>query len=179
VVPADGGERVSGTYTATDKDVITFTPDEQLEFGTTYRVQVISRGIKDVSGNGIRPLQFFFTTEELLELPIEVASFESSTYPVSIGGSTQFSATATGGNGEYQYRWDFGDGNNTEWGSASSVTHTYANVDAGHYEASVRVRRAAGGLNVATRFMTVAVLDPPPSSQAIKSSQIIKELCKS
>ncbi|MGB0370939.1 MAG: PKD domain-containing protein [Opitutales bacterium] len=147
---------ISGTITYSDKDIITFTPDGELKPETQYRV--IAEGFTDIVGNPIQgPLDmdgnptdrfsFEFTTEGpgTLGYPEIVSVGVNDPQNLLSGETAEFFVNATPDNGEdpstLEYRWDFGDGQGTEWIAGSDGTtafHTYD--DPGQYRVSVRVR---------------------------------------
>ena len=53
---------VDGILTFRDTDVLTFTPDQDLQDNTTYEVWLPAGGIKDVAGNGIDGFRFVLST---------------------------------------------------------------------------------------------------------------------
>jgi len=62
VVRPFGGSPIDGTITYTDKDIISFVPDDPLAPDTTYEVVLPAGGIEDVSGNAVSEFGFAFST---------------------------------------------------------------------------------------------------------------------
>ncbi len=174
VFPDAGGADVPGTFTAMDKDVVTFTPDAPLAESTTYRVQLEADGIKDVSGNGMAAFSFTFTTSGPGGPdPVMITEVNNSTYPAPVNGSTTLTATAQGGGGTLEYNWTFGDGTaSTGWStSTGSIAHTY--TAPGHYTVIVQVRDSSNPTNINTSTIVVTVSDAAPSLVASKGTQIL------
>ena len=69
-------------------------------------------------------------------------SVSADFYGVLLGTASSFAATATGGSGNYLYRWEFGDGSAEQTTASASVAHTYA--AAGLYRATVSVSDNGG-----------------------------------
>ena len=69
-------------------------------------------------------------------------SVSADSYGVLLGTASSFAATATGGSGNYLYRWEFGDGSAEQTTASASVAHTYA--AAGLYRATVSVSDNGG-----------------------------------
>lgn len=173
VFPLSGGPDVTGTLNWHDKDILTFTPNADLAPGTTYRVLVVDGGIKDVSGNGIVGKSFDFTTAGGAAPPIVMADPGCEQYPVAVGGTATLSVGATGGAGQLQYSWSFGDGTppTAYSSSAASISHVYTNK--GHYTVQVNVRDSGSPIQTASKSLVVTVAsttNAPPSS---KGSQIV------
>jgi uncharacterized repeat protein (TIGR01451 family) len=83
--------------------------------------------------------------------------------PVSLGQTSQFTATVTAGTG-VTYRWNFGDGSYSSYVAGSTVQHTYA--QAGSYTVIVT---ASNNLNSAAASIPVTILDTPVSGLQILS----------
>ncbi len=151
-----GGADVLGTRNVHDKDILTFTPNADLLPSTTYTVRL--DGIADVAGNFIAPYTFDFTTSGPGDPPsVRIDGITASAYPAVPGASVSFNATASGGAGALQYRWDFGDGSErTRWSSVASVTHAFA--DEGHYTVKVQVRDGSGRY-AKTRTVVITAID--------------------
>ncbi len=173
VFPVGGGADLTGTLNAMDKDVLTFTPDVDLEEGTTYRVLLEAGGIKDAAGNGIAEFSFDFTTAGAGSAPpILITDVSNSSYPAPVGGSTNLSVVATGGQGALSYSWDFGDGSPaTGFSTSSQVSHTYAS--AGHYTARVQVRDSSEPPQISTQTIVVTATTVPSGPLSTKGSQIL------
>ena len=174
VFPVAGGPDVAGTLSHHDKDVLTFTPNAELEPETTYRVQLVAGGIKDVSGNGIAGYSFDFTTASVFTgPPILVTNLTSTPYPAPVSGNATLSVTATGGNPPLEYSWDFGDGTQSSFSSSSQITHNYAAK--GRYPVTLRVRDStAPSPQIVTHTMKVTVAPPVPAGPvSTKGSQMV------
>lgn len=62
-VTASGvGAAIAGVVIHTSYQVINFTPVQPLAADTTYEVDVVAGGIRDVAGNGISPYRYRFST---------------------------------------------------------------------------------------------------------------------
>ena len=144
VFPRDLADQsdVLGTLNVHDKDIINFTPDTELLPDTTYRV--LLEGIADVSGNVMPAFSFDFSTSGPTDPPpVEIESISVSDYPALPNTAVDFTAVASGGMGNLEYRWDFGDGTpRTDWQGSTSITHSYSQE--GHYTAKVQVRDQSG-----------------------------------
>ena len=174
VFPVSGGTDVSGTLNASDKDIVTFTPDADLAAGTTYRVSLEAGGIADAAGNTIAGYTFDFTTTGGSgPAPIDITDVSSTPYPAPVNGSTNLSVTASGGQAPLEYRWDFGDGTAvTAWSTTSNnISHTYAS--AGHYSVLVQVRDSSATPQIASKTHVVTVITAPAGAQPTKGSQIV------
>ncbi len=174
VFPVAGGSDVAGTLNWHDKDVLTFTPNANLAPGTTYRVQLVAGGIKDVSGNGITGYSFDFTTAGAGGgPPISVTNFTSAPYPAPVNGTANLSVTASGGTAPLQYSWTFGDGSTQTAYSASAATisHTYTNP--GHYSVLLRVRDSSPSPQTVTRSTVVTVTPVPSGAASTNGSQMV------
>jgi DNA-binding beta-propeller fold protein YncE len=99
-----------------------------------------------------------------------VTGLTASAYPASPGAAVTLSAAATDPDSDpLQYRFDFGDGTpKTAWSSAASAVHAFASP--GHYQAVAQARDGAGAL--ASRTVTVTVLDPPAGPLPTSSSSV-------
>lgn len=64
-------------------------------------------------------------------------SVSADSYGVLLGTASSFAATATGGSGNYLYRWEFGDGSAAQTMASADVTHTYAAAGLFHVTVSV------------------------------------------
>lgn len=134
---------IEGTIVVSDKDVVTFTPMQDLEYNTTYRV--VAEGFTDTVGNPIERFSFDFTTasEDSLFYP-EVTGIDIlNTSELIAGQPVNLSFDATPDNGEdpstLEYKWDFGDGTVTDWSHGNqTVSHVY--LSEGQYRISANVR---------------------------------------
>jgi PKD repeat protein len=67
--------------------------------------------------------------------------------------TVEFTGSATGGSGNNQYKWDFGDTTSTSYAATSLATHTYLNP--GTYLAHVTAKDATTGEEVVSQDVTV------------------------
>lgn len=167
-----GGSPIPGRLIFSFDDVLTFTPDAPLLPDTTYEVVLPAGGIRDAAGNGMVGYSFTFSTGGSVAgngAP-DIDSLTASSYPVSPGASVTLTASATDPESDpVEYRFDFGDGSpKTEWSSSPSVATNYP--DPGHYRATVQARDPSGAL--ASRTLTVTVLDPPAGPPPTRSSSL-------
>jgi len=165
----DGAVVPTDTFFASN-DILSIVPREDLEDDTTYEVEFVADGIQDAVGNGMQPYSFRFSTGNALNggnnRP-DISAFDIDAQPVTPGGMANFTAAASDADGgPLQLRFDFGDGASTDWQTAFSASHTYA--EAGHYTALVQVRDEAGA--VATRSLAVTVVDPVTGQQGVASA---------
>jgi len=173
VFPRDltGAPDVMGTLNVHDKDIINFTPDSELLPDTTYRV--LLDGIADVSGNVMPAFSFDFTTAGPNDPPpVEIQSISISSYPAVPNVAVEFTAIASGGSGNLEYRWDFGDGSaRTDWQSTATTSYTYAAE--GHYTAKIQVRDQSGRF-AKTLPIVVTVVDTSqiPAVRPTRASQL-------
>ena len=174
VFPAAGGPDVPGTLNHHDKDILTFTPDALLQPSTTYRVQLVAGGIKDVSGNGITGYSFDFTTAGVdLGSPIIASDLTSTPHPVPVNGTATFAVTASGGTPPFQYSWNFGDSIKTPFSSTLQTTHTY--TEPGHYDVSLQIRDSSVPTQKSVTRTTRVTVSPPVPTNAVstKGSQMV------
>ncbi|MGB0372173.1 MAG: Ig-like domain-containing protein [Opitutales bacterium] len=134
---------IDGTRTASDKDIITFTPNAPLSPETTYRV--VAEGIKDIVGNPMERFTFDFTTEgpDSLWYPIVNNFGFTNTDDLLVNQPVYFSFDASPDNGEdpstLEYQWDFGDGKTTAWSNENqSISHSYTTEGLFRIKAKVR-----------------------------------------
>jgi WD40 repeat protein len=166
-----GGAAITGKAVFAFDDILTFTPDQNLQTDTTYEVVLTGGGIKDAVGNGIEEYRFTFSTGATVSgnQPPSVTSFSSSLHPAVPGQSVTLSATASDPeNNTLEYRFDFGDGTpRTSWSSSASTSHAYAS--AGRYFAKAIVRDASALTAVSVLTVTVtnetATRTPPRSTE--------------
>lgn len=166
-----GGQAITGKAVFAFNDILTFTPDQNLQANTTYEVVLTGGGIKDAVGNGIEEYRFTFSTGATVSgnQPPTVTSFSSSVHPAVPGQNVILSATASDPeNGSLEYRFDFGDGTpRSDWSASANVSHAYAT--AGRYFAKAIVRDAAGLTAVSVLTVTVtnetATRTPPRSTE--------------
>jgi len=64
-----GGQPIATDIVSYSFDVINIAPRENLLPNTTYEVELVEGGIKDVSGNGIKGKKFYFSTGTTLDPP--------------------------------------------------------------------------------------------------------------
>lgn len=173
-----GGAAVPATVSFSYDDVLTITPTAYLAEDTTYEVEIVAGGIKDVAGNGILPYTFTFSTGSDLAggnaSPV-ISAFAVAPSPTTPGSEVTLTAAATDGDSDdLEYRFTFGEENAVrDWSPAASASHTYAN--AGHYGVKVQVRDVRTGtpLSTVSQTGTVTVAPAPPVTQPAKSSPIV------
>jgi|GEM_PF-3599071 len=66
IVRPVGGQPIKTVIAIRDNDIINIGPEETLQPNTTYEVEVVPGGVKDVSGNSITPYKFRFSTGSTL-----------------------------------------------------------------------------------------------------------------
>ncbi len=172
-----GGDPVDAIVSFSYDDVLTITPDEYLLPDTTYEVEIVADGIKDVSGNGILPYTFTFSTGDGVAggnaSPV-IASFDATPSPAEPGSEVTFSASATDADlDELEYRFVFGDGGMVrDWDTLASASHVY--TDAGHYGVKVQVRDVRTGTPLSTVSQTgaITIAAEPPATMPTHSSPI-------
>ncbi len=172
-----GGEPVDAIVSFSYDDVLTITPDEYLLPDTTYEVEIVAGGIKDVSGNGILPYTFTFSTGLGVAggnaSPV-IANFDASPSPAIPGSEVTLTATATDADlDDIEYRFVFGDGGAVrDWDPSPSASHVYA--DAGHYGVKVQVRDVRTGtpLSTVSETGTVTIAPNAPATMPTHSSPI-------
>ena len=101
------------------------------------------------------------TTVQVYPAPSVIAGVDHPT--ASPGDLLTFTATTSGGSGDFTFNWGFGDNS-----SAQGATVEHAYPAAGQYTAIVTVYDSAGG--AASNTVAVSVLAPPPSVQATASA---------
>lgn len=173
-----GGAAVDATVSFSYDDVLTITPVQYLQADTTYEVEIVAGGIKDVAGNGILPYTFSFSTGASVAggnaSPV-ISSFAANPSPATPGSQVTLSAAAADADASdtVEYRFSFGEpGAVREWSTESAASHVYAN--AGHYGVKVQARDVRAGTPVSTvsQTGTVSIVAPPPVTRPAKSSPI-------
>ncbi|MBK1792115.1 tandem-95 repeat protein [Persicirhabdus sediminis] len=171
IVRPVGGQTLAGYFTYSDKDIITFTPDEDLAVSTTYEIVVSQGGIKDVVGNGLETTftSSFTTSDSAIDnsnaAPL-VTDFNLSTYPVSAGQSVTLSPFAIDSEGEALEYQLVQDGVAGAWQSAADLTTSFSTD--GRHQILVNVRDASG--NVSSYNYTITVGSVPTGAAPAKSS---------
>lgn len=168
-----GGSHVPGKAVFSFDDILTFTPDQNLQANTTYEVILTAGGIKDVAGNGIEEYRFLFSTGATVSgnAAPSVSSFTASPHPARPGQAVTFSAIGQDPeNGALEYRFDFGDGSpKTPWSPSESANHVYAAK--GRHLAKAHVRDAGGLVAIAVHTVTVtneSATNTPPRSTEVE-----------
>ncbi len=166
IVRPVGGSALSGKY-STQFGIVNFFPDEPLEPLTTYEVVVPKNGMKDLVGN-LTPSSFvstFTTAPPQIPLTCEI-TFSA---PATIGTNAIFHVRGSGGQGNHNYSWDFGDGTPlTPFVSDTVASHIYNQP--GHYSARVTISDGFNSSNVAiiqTIHHPLTVSPPAGSNQII------------
>jgi cytochrome c peroxidase len=162
------GGVVPTTHFLHHQGYLTVTPVSNLQPNTTYEVSI--GGIRDVPGNVMAPYTFRFSTGGTVtqgNQPPVIGDFTANPYPAQPNQVVSFAVTATDPEqGALQYRVQFGNGQSTTWGSATTFQHTYTAV--GHYEAVVFVRDSQGSIQSERRVVTVVnpVAGTPPTNSS-------------
>ncbi|MGF1452124.1 MAG: Ig-like domain-containing protein [Opitutales bacterium] len=169
-----GGDPIGGTFSQTDKDVVTFHPDELLAEDTTYEVILPVGGLSDVSGNALtEEFRFTFSTGPAISTVNQPPAISgvSYPYPVTAGVPSTLVVFASDpeAEGPLEYRWEFGDGSSSDWSSQLNIDHQFEAP--GHYNVVVSVRDAEGLVTV--RPMTVTVADPPSADRSGRHNTVI------
>lgn len=116
-----------------------------------------------------RVLQFGKTASAV---PVAVLRVEPAT--IAVGGSVNISGSQSydpSGKTISQFKFDFGDGNGTDWISSGSASHSYASP--GTYSVSVRVRSITGTTSaLAAQAVTVNLLPKPPAPAPFVSAPV-------
>jgi large repetitive protein len=168
-----GGEPLPTVVVHTSYDVINVVPNASLLPDTTYEVRFVANGVRDLAGNAMAPVSFFFSTGDSVAVsgPPEITLVSSNPVsPASVGQPVQFSVTASDpGGGALEYRWNFGDGSPaTAWSASNQITRSYAAP--GNYTVLVQARRSNGELAGATLPM---VVQPVAAAQPGRGSSSI------
>ena len=134
IVRPIGGQALTGGW-GYSQTVVSFWPDQPLQADTSYEVVAVAGGITDLVGNALaNDFRSVFDTGTASQR--------------GIGGINALTAVETGQNADfvanpasesYEYRWEFGDG---QQASGASVSHSY---DApGRYAATLSVLEPVG-----------------------------------
>jgi len=148
VRPAAGGVAVPTDIMSTSYSVINVVPRSPLAADTTYVVELVAGGIRDVAGNGIAATQFTFSTGAGItpvNQPPRINSVASNPLsPATVATSVTFTANATDPeSGPLQYSWQFGDGTAaTAFGAANTIQHAFASP--GNYIVLLQVKDTQG-----------------------------------
>ncbi|MBU6179797.1 MAG: Ig-like domain-containing protein, partial [Verrucomicrobia bacterium] len=168
-----GGSHVPGKAVFSFDDILTFTPEQNLQPNTTYEVILTAGGIKDVAGNGIEEYRFLFSTGATVSgnAAPSVSSFTASHHPARPSQAVTFSAIGQDPeNGALEYRFDFGDGSpKTAWSPSAAASHVYA--ARGRHLAKAHVRDAGGLVAIAVHTVTVtdeSATNTPPRSTEVE-----------
>lgn len=166
--PTAGGDPLPAIVTHTSYDVVNIVPVQPLQDDTTYTVTLVAGGLRDIAGNAVEPYSFSFSTGSTLQVAPQINAFTVSPSPTTAAPHTvaqtlTFSVDASGAT---QYRWAFGDGNESGWVSGASTGHAYATP--GVHVAQVQARNAAGQVASATLRVLVNPLaaSPLPTASA-------------
>jgi YVTN family beta-propeller protein len=149
VRPVTGGLAVPADIMHTSYGVINVVPRSLLAADTTYVVELVAGGIRDVAGNGIAATQFTFSTGAGITPPNQPPRINSVTSnplsPATAATPVTFTANATDPESSpLQYSWQFGDGTAATVFSASNIVqHAFASP--GNYIVLLQVRDNLGG----------------------------------
>lgn len=172
-----GGEPVDAIVSFSYDDVLTITPDEYLLPDTTYEVEIVAGGIKDVAGNGILPYTFTFSTGNGVAggnaSPV-ITNFAAAPSPATPGSEVTLTASATDADlDDLEYRFVFGDsGAVRDWDPSASASHVFA--DDGHFGVKVQVRDVRTGtpLSTVSQTGTITIAPEAPTTLPTNSSPI-------
>jgi len=167
-----GGAALDGVVQWNDHDIMNFAPEEPLQPDTTYEVILPAEGIKDVAGNGIETeFRFVFATGSTIgggNVAPVVERLEPTPVPALVGDTVQVDAVASDADGDtLRYSWDFGDGANTDTGTAASTSHRY--TSAGRFALSCRVSDG----RVTTLATRTVVVGRPGGQAGTRSSSVV------
>ena len=168
IVRPVGGAALPGRYT-NQTGIVNFWPDTPLSPNTTYIVEVVAGGIKDVAGNGLANTftSQFSTGSRIVDFGVNA----SSPGPALVGTVMNFTATPGADVSNPEYSWDFGDGSpDTAFSSNPNVSHTY--TVPGNHHVTVHLRH--GGLLVADTFVQLIHL-PLTAAKPTASSSIVHD----
>ena len=134
IVRPTGGQALTGRW-GYSQTVVSFWPDQPLQADTSYEVVAVAGGITDLVGNALaNDFRSVFDTGAASQRGI--GGIDALT-AVETGQNTDFVATPA--SESYEYRWEFGDG---QQASGASVSHSY---DApGRYAATLSVLEPVG-----------------------------------
>ena len=162
-----GGEPLPAVVMHTSYDVVNVVPVDALQPDTTYEVRLVAGGLRDVAGNAVAQRSFYFSTGTSLALApqidsVSVSPAPTAAAPLRAGQSLAFSAVTRNAT---EYRWDFGDGQDSGWSATLAANHVYATP--GVHVAQLQVRNALGQVASATRRL---VVNPGAAAQAPAAS---------
>ena len=134
IVRPTGGQALTGRW-GYSQTVVSFWPDQPLQADTSYEVVAVAGGITDLVGNALaNDFRSVFDTGAASQRGI--GGIDALT-AVETGQNTDFVANPA--SESYEYRWEFGDG---QQASGASVSHSY---DApGRYAATLSVLEPDG-----------------------------------
>ncbi len=167
-----GGAAVDALVNFTSGGQLNVVPVEPLQADTEYEVVFPAGGIQDVAGNGIYGYSFRFSTGGSASgnHPPRVDALAVGPYPVAPGGEANVQVTISDPDpgDTLQTRFIFGDGEQSDWSSSTSVAHSY--VDAGRYSLQVQVRDQHGA--IASRAAKVTVQAMPVAARPTHSAAL-------
>ncbi len=184
IVDGVAGVPIASQIISSQYDVINVVPKQLLEDNSTYRVEIINNGIRDVSGNGIESYSFCFSTGPQLDpvcggepppptntTPVVQSITSSPNSPVQNNASVTFSLAATDAdNDELEYRWDFGDGSElTEYSDSNSIDYTF--TEPGNY---LVVGQVTDGTSTTSASLNISVVTDTPAQYSSQSSQLLQ-----
>lgn len=173
VLPDDSlGAPLEGILVHDFAGVLTFTPDNPLDAGTTYQVDFLSDpadqiGFRDVAGNYVEAYSYRFATGGGVNAPpLPSVTTVSADHPIPAPAQTVTVTATASGDGPFEFRFRAGD-TWSAWGSASSASFTFNEV--GRPRVLVQVRDTHGA--VATGSISLLVIEPlPPGPRPTHSS---------
>jgi len=125
----------------------------------TYNVQVAVTDVSDSNNFTTGELTVIVSAAPTPFMPLQITSLSSS---VSVGEASLdvvFLAQASGGSGNYDYSWDFGDGQTS---TEEAPTHIYSSANT--YNVVLTVTDANDALKISIGELTIIVTDSPSVS---------------
>ena len=167
-VTGPGDAVVSGQLSAAQNNV-NFVPDEALEAGTVYDVEVCS--LRDLVGNAGGCVTWTFTTKAGGADTAGVPSCRLDRFqPVETGSAKSYAPVAVE-NAPTAYTWDFGNGGTVGPQAAAEATFTYSAP--GRFPVTLTVTNAQG----TSRCGAVQIAHTPVTAKApVSSSSIVSQL---
>ncbi|MCP5094985.1 MAG: PKD domain-containing protein, partial [Chloroflexi bacterium] len=147
--------------------IVNFHPDTPLQPDTTYQIEILAGGVKDVVGNtvGTTFTAQFSTGSSLANPP---ACTINPTTPSEVNSVATFSTSLLQGS-NVTYSYDFGDGStSTPFVTDNTATHTYTQT--GHFPIQVTV---TDGLNSSSCAALQIIYNPVTAVPPTASSTII------
>lgn len=121
-----------------------------------YSVEVLVTDKLDSSIATTGELTVIVSEEPTPYLPLQITSLNSSTNVGQAQLTVIFSAQATGGSGNYDFSWDFGDG---QFSTEKEPTHIFTNP--GTFTVSLEITDKEDSMNPSRGTLGIIVTDPP------------------